>query len=705
MISQAIKYKQPTLSRTPRKLFISKYTHSILDKINIQSIFQETALLPPHLTSLPPPLICLQLPKSLGRHISNYSSLRKLTFDDIVKLAESPCNCSSHPISTFADPHAHHIFTAQSSFISSPALRAIFSLGTAFRWNPSLSTSSALVLASLLTSLKTYVYTLADDLNISFDSLKPWFLLLSNTLTTLFESHALPDQLQADPRFATPLTPVVLSALKTLSSQHIITYVDKASHAFAFVCKPYYCQRILAELTTGNTYSVNQLSSTDIINGHHAFMAKYGIPFDPDIHCNLSLLYMVVKAHKDPVNGRFISSSHLASLEPLSRFLSQALKALSPIANELWQGKLKPAYPHSSPPNCWILNNSADLIQPLQSLNADIKSGHIDCSPHSKHLETFDFSTLYTKIDLPELCTRMSTLVTDLFAFHKTNSRHTHLIVSLSKGCKATWATGKPNHVPEGSVCFDETSLSECLEYLINNTVVTAGDRFFNQIIGIPMGTNCAVFIANLFLFTYELEYMVKLIDTRQYDLIRSFQYTFRYIDDIISMHNPHFDLERNKIYPVDMLALNPEQSGRSVSFLDLRIYKTSCNSRSPYSTTIFDKRCDPKYAALDKRKYPHINSFMPLKIKYNVMISQCWSYSRRCLTKRSFVFNVSKLSAELLFKGYSHARIFRNIRSFLKRALPLYNCFHPRQLIKKITARVALFMKQGIAFIDIHAP
>lgn len=47
---------------------------------------------------------------------------------------------------------------------------------------------------------------------------------------------------------------------------------------------------------------------------------------------------------------------------------------------------------------------------------------------------------------------------------------------------------------------------------LLNNFYVTVGDSLFDQTIGIPMVTNCIVFLADFYLFTYEFDFMKHLI-------------------------------------------------------------------------------------------------------------------------------------------------------------------------------------------------
>ena len=47
----------------------------------------------------------------------------------------------------------------------------------------------------------------------------------------------------------------------------------------------------------------------------------------------------------------------------------------------------------------------------------------------------------------------------------------------------------------------------------------------------IPMGTNCAPLVADLFLFCYERDFMMSLSDDKQADVIDAFNTTSRYLD------------------------------------------------------------------------------------------------------------------------------------------------------------------------------
>ena len=61
------------------------------------------------------------------------------------------------------------------------------------------------------------------------------------------------------------------------------------------------------------------------------------------------------------------------------------------------------------------------------------------------------------------------------------------------------------------------------IEFLIDNIYVRFGGQLFRQMIGIPMGTNCAPLLADLFLYSYENEFLDKLFKEGKRKLARKF--------------------------------------------------------------------------------------------------------------------------------------------------------------------------------------
>ena len=68
----------------------------------------------------------------------------------------------------------------------------------------------------------------------------------------------------------------------------------------------------------------------------------------------------------------------------------------------------------------------------------------------------------------------------------------------------------------------------------------------YRQIVGIPMGTNCAPLAADLFLFCYERDFMLSLSDNRA-DVVEAFNSATRYLDVLLNIDNPYFEQNGKK--------------------------------------------------------------------------------------------------------------------------------------------------------------
>ena len=79
------------------------------------------------------------------------------------------------------------------------------------------------------------------------------------------------------------------------------------------------------------------------------------------------------------------------------------------------------------------------------------------------------------------------------------------------------------------------------------------GTKLYRQIVGIPMGTNCAPLVADLFLFCYVIDFMTSLSDVKQAEIIEAFKSTSRYLDDLLNIDNPYFEGMVNRIYPPEL--------------------------------------------------------------------------------------------------------------------------------------------------------
>ena len=87
----------------------------------------------------------------------------------------------------------------------------------------------------------------------------------------------------------------------------------------------------------------------------------------------------------------------------------------------------------------------------------------------------------------------------------------------------------------------------------MDNIYIRFGTKVYRQIVGIPMGTNCAPLVADLFLFCYERDFMTSLSDVEQAEIIEAFKSISRYLDDLLNIDNPYFEGMVNCIYPPEL--------------------------------------------------------------------------------------------------------------------------------------------------------
>ena len=88
----------------------------------------------------------------------------------------------------------------------------------------------------------------------------------------------------------------------------------------------------------------------------------------------------------------------------------------------------------------------------------------------------------------------------------------------------------------------------------MDNIYIRFGTKLYRQIVGIPMGTNCAPLVADLFLFCYEGDFMTSLSDVKQAEIIEAFKSTSRYLDDLLRVSL--YKYQRLTMEALDMASL-----------------------------------------------------------------------------------------------------------------------------------------------------
>ena len=257
---------------------------------------------------------------------------------------------------------------------------------------------------------------------------------------------------------------------------------------------------------------------------------------------------------------------------------------------------------------------------------------------------TFDFSTLYTKIPHEKLLEVMNELVDFCF------QGGTHEQLSLAK-YGAQWVS-KNNR---SGLRFTRSMVKDALEYLMGNCYFTFGDKVFRQVIGIPMGSDPAPFMANLFLYYYESKW-VKNLKKDSLQKARRFSHTFRFIDDLLTINDNNLFLQNFKdIYPPE-LQLNLESSGDHVTFLDLDLTLVDGH----LDVKLFDKRDSFPFAIV---RLPFLSSNIPTTMFYSSIGAEILRIGRVSSSFENFLLSASILLDRARKQGADVDRLSKTLK------------------------------------------
>jgi hypothetical protein len=80
----------------------------------------------------------------------------------------------------------------------------------------------------------------------------------------------------------------------------------------------------------------------------------------------------------------------------------------------------------------------------------------------------------------------------------------------------------------------EASDLISWLDFLLDNLFLCFGQGFYRQSIGIPMSTNCAVYLANFYLFTYLFDFIKRLLKSNTCSVVlHRLSLVHRFADDL----------------------------------------------------------------------------------------------------------------------------------------------------------------------------
>ena len=184
------------------------------------------------------------------------------------------------------------------------------------------------------------------------------------------------------------------------------------------------------------------------------------------------------------------------------------------------------------------------------------------------------------------------------------------------------------------------------------------------------MGTNCTALLADIFLYSYEAEFIQSLLSTGRNRLASQFNFTYRYIDDVLSINNPDFENYLGQIIPLNLIS---KTRRRATLLLPTWIYPLSIGRDGQLHTSLYDKRVDFNF---------HITNFSvpeqqhPIFARLWCFISQLIRYARASSSYQCFILRAVRLSNKLLGQGYVKERLRSSLRKFYGRNGESYQTF-----------------------------
>ena len=176
------------------------------------------------------------------------------------------------------------------------------------------------------------------------------------------------------------------------------------------------------------------------------------------------------------------------------------------------------------------------------------------------------------------------------------------------------------------------------------------------------MGTNCAPLLADLFLYSYENEFLDKLIKKGKRKLARKFNLSYHYIDDLISFNNKRFNEFISDIYPKELTISETTESTSIASYLDLLFIRDKSDN---ITTKLDDKRDVFGFHIVN---FPFMSINIPSAPAYGVYASQLIRNDRCCSNYSDFLLHHRAVVTRLLSQGYKVNRLSNTLKKLYGR-------------------------------------
>jgi hypothetical protein len=206
---------------------------------------------------------------------------------------------------------------------------------------------------------------------------------------------------------------------------------------------------------------------------------------------------------------------------------------------------------------------------------------------------------------------------------------------------------------------------------LIQNMFVQVGPLFGQQVLGIPQGIPCGPTWTNLFLFSFEFKFFLRLLRSSEgREVLKAYPFVqwFRFIDDVKVLNNSKAQEMLREMYPTCLL-LEPtsynSDSGLPCSsvFLDIACSLSSEGELSFHS--IFKTQSLP----FQPIQYIKLRSNRPVLMCFNTLKGLAYSAAAKCSSPDLLVSDLKSILKVFKRNGFPHKRCVDTVLSFLSTA------------------------------------
>jgi hypothetical protein len=552
------------------------------------------------------------------------------------------CPCRRLFASRFR-PHDGCVLTGDLSIVRQRALRTLLAYGSRFRTHVSVDP-----MTKLGEALADFVNWQSASHEVEVDAFDEWLAAVKLDCQRRLAAFR-----QYRTKSPVVLTDEVRKYLRFLQHHLVLVPVDKAANNISFICKRLYVATLSAELysPSGAYAPVTDMTAEEILSHHADVLGRSKLTGDP----KLPYLYWLPKLHKDPVGHRFIAASARCSTTELSKVLSDALNFVLQTLRDKDDRNVRA----SGVRRYFVVQGYEEVAFFLSRWRRRTVR---------RALYSGDFSTMYTSIPHDDLLARVREALWEAWDF--VGGEHgrdaDEILLEWKSGGNVSWVMPRSTASYHSGDTHRWTleGLLGAVRFLVRNVYLVNGAQCWRQVIGIPMGTNCAPPLANLYLYAYESRFVDGLVTTRP-KVARNFHMSFRLIDDLLAVDNPYLrdaiasPAEEGGLYPRALRLNETSISDEEVRFLGMTIRSDG----ESFRVDVFDKRTEFPFRVI---RYPHTDSLIPPNIPYGVFIGQLHRYYRICSDATDFLRNSLVLASTLRLQGCAAHKLAKCFHAFV---------------------------------------